>query len=102
MGEGDITHNDLKRVWATILQIKDDVRASRIFLEGGIGPDGQHREGMITDHNRLKAEVAEIKEAQARGGERRWVISAGVIGAAIAKGLDVAIAYLTAKGGNHP
>jgi hypothetical protein len=102
MGESPKPPADNRSLWAVVLEIREDGRATRRHIEGWIAPDGTHHEGLTTKHNQLRADVDELIAAKGKGGERRWLLAAGGIGAAIAKGIDLFFAYITTKGGNHP
>ena len=98
-----------KAIWAVVYQIRDDVSATRAdghatrrHLEGWTDTNGVFHEGLLTRHTRLREDFDAMKAAKAQGGERRWLVQAGVIGAALTKFVDFAFTYLTAKGGNHP
>ncbi len=91
--------DDTARLWAVLLEVRDNVQATRTFLEGGIKPDGTHVEGFIHDHNKVKADVEALKDQQkqhtaqlnataAKTDDRRWMVTAGAFGAIIGKGLD--------------
>jgi hypothetical protein len=92
---------DTSRMWAVLLELRDNVRHVRFFLEGGIGEDGKHHPGFIAEHNRLVDEVERLQSQKAQQVDRRWVVALGAAGALITKGLDLALSYFQQKG-PHP
>jgi hypothetical protein len=71
----------------TCNRIHENVVAIRLFLQGGIGPDGAYREGLKQEHDRLKAQVAEILADLNSGKHKTWDViklGLGIAGGAIA------------------
>lgn len=90
--------DDNAHVWEVLQEVRDNVQATRTFLEGGIMPDGTHREGFIHDHNRLKQTVADIKDQHNKSSDKRWAVVAAFVAAVITKGIDAMIGYMSGRG----
>jgi hypothetical protein len=90
--------DDNAHLWEVLQEVRDNVQATRAFLEGGIMPDGTHRDGFIQDHNRLKTTVAELKDVHGQTKEKRWALIAAMLAAVITKGIDVVVSYMSGKG----
>ncbi len=73
--------DEAKRQWAVLLRLQDDVAAVRRFLEGGIDPSGQHHEGLITQHDRLRRDFCRHVDEHQAGGGRWWALWLVLIGA---------------------
>lgn len=106
-GEGQSVpeRNEMKRMWAVILEIKDNSAVTRSFLTGGIQPDGRYQEGFIAQHQRLKEEHDELRLEFERGkieaahvnvkkDDRWWAVRLAAMGATfggiVVKSLDFA------------
>lgn len=90
--------DDNARLWEVLQEVRDNVHMTRTFLEGGIMPDGTHREGFIHDHNRLKLTVEELQGNHGQTKEKRWALIAAILASVITKTIDVAVGYISGKG----
>lgn len=96
---------EMRALWKTIYENRDDLKSCRLHIEGGTRPDGTYQEGLITQHKQTRIELDVLKAGQATAAakkdDRRWYIVSGLVGFSAGEAFKQLLAYVKhIKGGS--